>query len=93
MHLLYFVHLCLCLVHCIYLGEEVKTTQAADNAVDLREPSAFTTGLWTTSKKKTDSFKTLVCDKTAHPTATTGLEQQSKATPLFHKDFKGIFMK
>lgn len=28
-----------------YLGEEIETPQAADNAVDLREPSAFTTGL------------------------------------------------
>lgn len=46
-----FVHLCL--VHYIYLGEEVEAAQAADDAVDLREPSAFTTGLWTASKKET----------------------------------------
>ena len=31
--------------HYIYLGEEVEAAQAADDAVDLREPSAFTTGL------------------------------------------------
>lgn len=28
-----------------YLREEVKTPQSAYNTVDLREPSAFTTGL------------------------------------------------
>lgn len=29
----------------IYLGEEVKASQAADDTVDFREPSAFATGL------------------------------------------------
>lgn len=48
-----FAHLCL--VHCIYLGEEVEAAQAADDAVDLREPSAFAAGLRTASKKKTGS--------------------------------------
>ena len=37
--------MCLCLSQCIYLGEEVEAAQAADDAVDLREPPAFTTGL------------------------------------------------
>ena len=48
-----FLHLFL--VHCIYLGEEVKAAQAADDAVDLRKPSAFTAGLRTARKKKTGS--------------------------------------
>lgn len=40
------VHFCfLILSHFNYLREEVKATQAADDTVDLREPSAFTTGL------------------------------------------------
>lgn len=41
----HFILLCLYLSHYIYLGEEVEAAQAADDAVDLREPSAFTTGL------------------------------------------------
>lgn len=36
----------MCVAHYIYLGEEIEAAQAADNAVDLGEPSAFTTGLW-----------------------------------------------
>lgn len=50
MHSVNLVHLCL--VHCIYLGEEVEAAQAADDAVDIREPSAFTAGLRTAERKR-----------------------------------------
>lgn len=46
---------------CIYLGEEVKASQAADDTVDFREPSAFATGLWTARRKETDRFITQDC--------------------------------
>lgn len=51
------VHLCLCLVRYSYLGEEVETAQAADDAVDLGKPSAFTAGLWE-SEQETDRLQT-----------------------------------
>lgn len=50
MHIQYitFVYLCQCYVflrHCVYLGEKVKAAEATDDAIDLREPPTFTTGL------------------------------------------------
>ncbi len=88
MHTPCWLELHLCLAHCIYLGEEVEAAQAADDAVYLREPSALTAGL-----QEKDSFKTLVCHKTAHPSTMTGLAHWNRARPLFRRDFDGTVRK
>lgn len=45
------------------------------------------------NQQEKDSFKTLECHKTAHPSTTTGLDQRSRAKPLFRTDFEGTVRK